>query len=556
MHNRLSALAALLLAGASTISIAHAAPAANPSSPSAATEERLRALEDELADVNSQLADLKRSQSSQYDDVHHDLAGRPFFKLDNGRPTFSTADGNFTLAIRTLVQADWGYYSQSAAAATLPAAFGPDLGSGTNFRRVYLGIQGKVFGDWSYNVNFDFGGSGGTETPGHIQSVYAQYDGLAPFAVRVGAYPAPASIEDGTSAGDTIFLERNAPSDLQRNIAGGDGRDSVSLLYLGDELFGAVSYTGNKVQDGAKALAAAGATAAPNFDEQEAVVSRLSYRFLHDEHANFVVGVNGTYVIKPPDSVAHGQPILATTPGATALNSVTLSDPPELTVDSNGIVLATTGSLPANHVTQWGAEAAGNWANVYAQAGYYAFNVDRAPTALTVFTAAATSHTQVVQPSNDNFSGYYAQLSWFLTGEEKPYSVANGAFTAPKVLHPLGFGPDAGWGAFELAGRYSDLDLNSHALDTTNVITGWTGVTQTHTFYNTARGGDQRILTAALNWYPNNFFKLALQYQYVQVSRLQSPATVNTGVGGTPTLPTVNGGQNLSTVAVRAQFAL
>jgi hypothetical protein len=32
-------------------------------------------------------------------------------------------------------------------------------------------------------------------------------------------------ISKTASAGDTIFLERNAPSDLQRNIARGDGRD-------------------------------------------------------------------------------------------------------------------------------------------------------------------------------------------------------------------------------------------------------------------------------------------------------------------------------------------
>ena len=442
----------------------------------------------------------------------------------------------------------------SADGSLLPAAFGPDLSSGANFRRVYLGVQGKAFGNWSYNVNFDFGGSGGTETPGHIQSVYVQDDGLAPFAVRIGAYPAPAGIEDGTSAGDTIFLERNSPSDLQRNIAGGDGRDAVSLLYLGDELFGALSYTGNKIGDGAKALAAAGATAAPNFDEQEAVVGRLSDRFWHTSDVNLVVGVNGTYVIKPPDSVAHGAANLSTTPGATALNSVTLSDPPELTVDSNGILFATTGSQPANHVSQWGVEAAGNFLNFYGQAGYYGIELDRAPIAVTRFTASATSSTTILQPSNNSFTGWYAQASWILTGEQKPYSVANGAFTAPKVAHPLGFGPDAGWGAFELAGRFSDLDLNSQALDATKYVSAWSGATKTYTFYNTVRGGDQRILTAALNWYPNNFVKFALQYQYIQVSRLQSPATVTTT--GTPVLPTLNGGQNLSTLALRAQISL
>ncbi len=551
MHTRLSALAALLLAG--TASLASPAHAASPSA-SPTTDERLRALEDELANVNAQLGDLKRSQSDQYGDVNRQIGGLVQLKLDNGRPTITTADGNFSLQIRALAQLDWAYYSQSNTAAALPAAFGPDLGSGANFRRVYLGLQGKVFGDWSYNLNFDFGGSGGTETPGRVQSVYLQYDGLRPFAFRIGAYPPPANIEDGTSAGDTIFLERNAPSDLQRNIAGGDGRVSASVLYTGDELFGAVSYTGNKVQDGAKALAAAGATAAPNFDEQQAVVGRISDRFWHDSDSNFVVGANGTYVIKPPDLVAHGAANLSTTPGATALNAFTFSDPPELTVDSNGTLFDTTGSLPTNHVTQWGLEAAGNWLNLYGQGGYYGIQVDRAPVAFTEFTAAATSHTRILQPSNNSFSGWYLQASWILTGEQKPYNVATGSFTAPKVAHPLGFGDDSGWGAFELAGRYSELDLNSHALDTSTVVTNWVGANRTYTFYNTVRGGDQRILTAEANWYPNNFVKFALAYQYIQVSRLQNPATVTTA--GVPALPTVNGGQNLSTVALRAQISL
>src|SRR5205085_10146819 len=123
-------------------------------------------------------------------------------KLDNGRPTFATADGKFTASIRALAQADWGYYMQSHAGSALPAAYGSDLSSGANFRRVYLGLQGKLFGDFSYNLNFDFGGSGGTETAAHIQSAYLQYDGLAPFAFRPGAYPAPATLEDSTSSGD------------------------------------------------------------------------------------------------------------------------------------------------------------------------------------------------------------------------------------------------------------------------------------------------------------------------------------------------------------------
>jgi phosphate-selective porin OprO/OprP len=133
MDNRI--YAAALLAGAAALGVPAqaAAQAVN-------TEDRLRALEQSLADVDAQLGDLKRSQSDQYGDVNRQFTGLVQVKLDNGRPTLATADGNFTLQIRALAQLDWGYYSQSATAAALPAAFGPDLSSGTNFRRVYLGV--------------------------------------------------------------------------------------------------------------------------------------------------------------------------------------------------------------------------------------------------------------------------------------------------------------------------------------------------------------------------------------------------------------------------------
>ena len=333
---------AVLFAGTASLALASGALAAgkhNSDGTSAAqsassdNDAKIQTLENEIQDLSNQVQDLKRSTGDQYTDEQNQQAAAVKVSIDNGRPTISSADGRFTAAIRTLAQADWGYYSQSAAATALPAAYGPDLGSGANFRRVYLGIQGKLFGDWSYNFNYDFGGSGGTETPGHIQSVYLEYDGLAPWAFRVGAFPPPANIEDGTSASDTIFLERNSVSDLQRNIAGGDGRDAVTILYTGDTVFGAASFTGNKIQDGAKALAPAGATAAPNYDEQLAVLGRLSYLPISTADAHWLVGVNGTYVIKPPDAVPNGTASLATTPGATAKNSVTLSDPPELTVE-------------------------------------------------------------------------------------------------------------------------------------------------------------------------------------------------------------------------------
>ena len=97
----------------------------------------------------------------------------------------------------------------------------------------------------------------------------------------------------------------------------------------------------------------------------------------------------------------------------------------------------------------------------------------------------------------------------------------------------------------------SDL---KNAYDAANVVTNWTGTgTKTYTFYNTVRGGDQRIATVGLNWYPNNAVRFALDYQWIDVSRLQTPAAVTTA--GTAALPTVNGGQKFQTIAFRAQVS-
>ncbi|MDE2183058.1 MAG: hypothetical protein KGJ78_08550 [Alphaproteobacteria bacterium] len=503
---------------------------------------KIQALEQQIQDLSAQVQDLKRSTGDQYADIRNEQSSAVKVSITNGRPSIASADGDFSASIRALVQGDWAYYSQSAAARLLPPAYGPDLANGTNFRRVYLGVQGKLFRVWSYYLNVDFGGSGGTETGGRIQSAYLQYDGLAPWAFRIGAYPPPANIEDSTSSSDTIFLERNSPSNLQRGIAGGDGRDAISILYAGEKLFAALSYTGGKVQDSAA------------FYEQQALLGRAAYLVYSDVDAHLLIGANGTHIFRLPDAVPNGGATLATTPGAPARNTITLADPPELTVDSNGLKLVNTGALPADHLTQWGVEAAGNLRAFYVQGGYYDFHVDRSPAAYTTYTSATSSGTTIVKPADHDFSGWYVQASWALTGESREYNPATGAFTPPKPAHPFSLA-EGGCGAWEIAGRYSDLNLDNHAYDASNVVTNWTGVTtKTYTFYNTVRGGDQRIATFGLNWYANSAVRFAFNYQRVYERRLQSAKSVTTTVA--PVLPVVSGGQDFQTFAVRAQFAL
>jgi len=135
------------------------------------------------------LKEIQQDVSAKAAELHKKMAARPLVSMPNGRLTVETPDGAFSLALRSTVQFDGGYFSQGRNPA------GVDLNSGTNFRRAQLGVVGTLWRDWSYNFTYDFGGSG-TENRGYVYRAYIQYDGLAPLAFRVGAFSAFDSIED------------------------------------------------------------------------------------------------------------------------------------------------------------------------------------------------------------------------------------------------------------------------------------------------------------------------------------------------------------------------
>ncbi len=236
--------------------------------------------------------------------------------------------------------------AQSASARALAAANGPDLSSGSNFRRAQIGFQGKLFGDWSYFFNTEFGGSNGFESQGRVQSLYIQYDGLKPWAFRIGAYPPPGGLEDNTSSQDTIFLERAGPSDILRNSMGGDGRDAATLMYVGDDLYAAVSWTGAKVADAAV------------FDEQNALLARLADSCPTPTSTSCIVlsGTGFGYIFKVADL----------RPRPSSRRGPSRSRRPR---SSPSIPRAPSSSAPVrfdtSHVTMWGVEAGAQWQNFY-----------------------------------------------------------------------------------------------------------------------------------------------------------------------------------------------
>jgi phosphate-selective porin OprO/OprP len=470
----------VLLAGAAVIALmtspALAAPASATKKP-AASDPRINLLEQQLHDVQQQLAeikagrsdndysgavtDLKRSTSDQYADINSRFDQQTKVALPNGRLSFASADGDFTFTLRSLIQFDYGYFAQGKNPASV------DLNSGSNFRRAQFGFVGTAWKDWAYNFTYDFGGNG-IEKSGYIYSAYIEYDGFKPFGVRVGAFAPAAGIEDSTGSADLLFLERPTATDIARNIAGSPGREGISIFAQGDDYLFSLAYTGKKATDAA------------TFDAQQALVGRASYLAVNNSDVKWLLDANVSHVFKVADIAA----------GLGSPNTTSFSNGPELAIDATKTI--NTGNIDASKVTEFGFETAATWGGLYGQGGWFHYDIERR-TAL----------------PNPDFSGWYALATYSLTGESHAYDPTTASFRGLKPTNPLG--TPGGFGAWEVKGRYSSTDLDFNPL-----LTAAAGG---------VAGGKQDIWTVGLNWYPTNGLRFALDYDNISVNHINAPAT-------------------------------
>jgi phosphate-selective porin OprO/OprP len=450
---------------------------------------RLDALEQRNQELENQIADLKAQVAGGEQQIRDDIAAQPKVSMAGGRPTFSSPDGAFKVALRTVVQFDAASYNVS------PLRADNDLGSGTNFRRARLGIDGTAFKDWNFALWAEFGGSGG-EAAG-LNQAYLEYAGFKPFGsnvdfrIRGGAWATPSGLEDATSNTESTFLERGAIAELVRGLAAGDGRSGVGVIATAPRWYAAATLTGKVV----------GVPATPEFDQQSGYVIRAAYNLLHS--ADYDVHVGGSFqgIIEAAD----------TTAGPVRTQTIRLRERPELRVDGNRLV--DTGNINGAGLRVVGLEGGASFKNFYGAGEWYDIKVNR---------KGAT-------PFDPKFSGWYLQGAWTLTGEHRSWNSANGGFRGIKPNKTFDWSRRQ-WGAFEVAARYSVLDLNDHA-----------GLAGAATPAGGIRGGEQKITTLGLNWYPNSVLRFLLDYQWDRVNRLSA-------TGG-------DVGEHVNAISLRSQFA-
>ncbi|MBU4432903.1 MAG: OprO/OprP family phosphate-selective porin [Alphaproteobacteria bacterium] len=471
-----------LVAGVSFLAMAGAADAQTTP---ADAEARIAALEAQLSALSSQIADLKAATAASLKDVRA-AQNATTVSVAAGKPTIASSDGAFSIALHGVMQMDAAQYFQDKG---LPAVIGParDLNSGTNFRRVRLGVDGKFYKAFSYRVLLDLGGSG-TDGSGELQEAFLQYD-YKPFNLKIGVFAPNLGLEDAGSVTGGLFLERPSPAEAARTMAGAEKRIALQAQALGDRWLLSGAVTGAKAGD------------AQTYDEQLAYVVRAAATPFKGKDWLIHTGVNASVVVTP----AQIAPVNGAYP-------ITIQDRPELRVDGQRLV--TSGAIDASGARHYGLELAAQRKNLLIQGEYFDITVDRRNAAPGV--------------SDPKFTGWYVESGWVLTGESRKYNTGSFAFDAPSIAKP--FDPKAGkWGAWELAARYSVLNLNHHenaALAADRV-----------------RGGEQTISTVGVNWFPNGVTKFSLDYLDVSIDR-QDPAGGLVGLS-----------QNYQAVNFRSQFA-
>jgi phosphate-selective porin OprO/OprP len=104
------------------------------------------------------------------------------------------------------------------------------------------------------------------------------------------------------------------------------------------------------------------------------------------------------------------------------------------------------------------------------------------------------------------FWGFYLYCSYLITGEHRNYGRPSGTFyrLEPKRNFHLRQG---GWGAWEVAARFSFIDLNDGAI----------------------RGGKEANFTAGLNWYLNKKTRFMFNYINALVKDRKTPPAVERG---------------------------
>jgi len=368
-------------------------------------------------------------------------------------PVFTNAKGDYAFKFRGQIAADVAVFDNKT---------GPnDFNSGTQLRRARLGIDGTIQKDWLYRLEIEVGSASRDDSATgelDVKDAYIQYKGFDKTTITVGQHKSPGTLQQAYSSTDTLFVESPlfVEAFTNRITTGGDYKAGISAKYSDINWTATVGVFGENfaINGGGNS----GGTATPVYkDEGWGPAARFTWAPVNGIDETLHLGVSGYW---------------RDTGGRTS--GVRFRTGPEISVDSTRLV--DTGNINADDYSFVGAELAGQYGPIYFESEYGRTDVSR------------------ITGSDVSFDGGYVGASWVITGESREYK--DGAFARIKPKKPFSI-TKGDWGAWEVATRYSTLDLNDD-----NIF-----------------GGKETNYSLGLNWYPNPYLRLLVDYIHFDATK-------------------------------------
>tara|TARA_B100001057_G_scaffold501255_1_gene622684 strand:+ start:5961 stop:7112 length:1152 start_codon:yes stop_codon:yes gene_type:complete len=302
---------------------------------------------------------------------------------------------------------------------------GDNYFSGTEFRRIRFFNSGKVYDNVRYKLQLDFAGGDIS-----IKDVYMEV--AIPYTgnVKVGYFKEPFRLDALTSSKYITFMERALPIAFlpERNVG-----IMLHDSFLDDKL---------SIQAGLFREAPSGDDA--NIEDVRNITTRITFLPINNDENLLHLGA-------------------AFSSRSSSDNTYSISSRAE---NHLGTKLLEMDLDDVNGTDLIGLELAFVMGSLSIQ-GEYVMN-------------------SVEAMEDYSFSGYYGQVSYFLTGEKRKYKNSLAGFDRVKPNKNMKEGE--GLGAFEIAARYSSMDLSE------------------------AHAGTLNDITVGLNWYLNPCTRLMLNY--------------------------------------------
>ena len=379
---------------------------------------------------------LLRGRAGEKEAAEKKAKSNPTLEVGKKGLVVKGPDGDFSIKLGGRMHADYTNHSGESDLANNRQPI-----NGTQIRRGRIALSGTVYNDYDYMIETDFANDAVS-----VKDLFMVYHGFtAPLEFTVGHQKHAMSMEIQESSNDIMFTERSLVSALTvpffdraigANLKGFGNNWNIQSGIYGDSMGSSADNTDNNEGSG---FAVRG-TWAPIMDKD---------KVLH-------LGANYGYRKASDNSDSNSQDSRFRY-RTTNMSNLPIVDA-NLTADMDDVKTA-----------------------IFELSGMYG--------PLSFQSEFAKSDVSRKSNSDADFTAWYAQVGYTLTGESRTYKGSDGEFKrlSPRSNFDLKKGT---WGAWEVAGRYDEVDLED------GIVTG----------------GEAKRLSLSLNWYLNEDVRVLAGY--------------------------------------------